>query len=492
MSRNKLFRAAALAALGLVTPLSGQIHGVDQVVRHGDRRALILVLSMDLDDPQITVPQNTVRLFNLQTGDAVPLDPVAFTQAPRCPGPSGGGDPSNHLCLELSATRDTLVDSVAYALVFGRVEVDRETAIGPGSLTLAPVGGAVAKPGSDGPNTVTASYSLDLSGRTDIDPEIWIGGARVAIDPALNPRVEGMPLCYRRPKFDFSCRVRRDPEDGDTVELRLVARGTGNPAGLPALEPAVAEVARPESRDEAKIYASGGFSRVSGEEEGTLEFTLREFPVFHFGHIAERVEGWLTPFAEVSLSTAGEAGRVDLGAQLTTRFSDLSRWLPMVDLRITPRRESDQDQDVSNWMYADAEARLFLVPFYTGRLPARGTYHVIPRVGYERGTTIGGEEIVRLEANHPSRFDAGVEASASWPEGWLTDGDIVLSFSWDAYRIRLREGVDEDEQWPQRFSVQATLQLTRDFGISVTRRKGRQPPTFLEESTLEIGGTFMR
>ena len=55
-------------------------------------------------------------------------------------------------------------------------------------------------------------------------------------------------------------------------------------------------VARPEGRDEAKIYASGGFSRVSGEEEGTLEFNLREFPVYHFGQAAARTEGWLTPF----------------------------------------------------------------------------------------------------------------------------------------------------------------------------------------------------
>lgn len=492
MSRQLIIAWVALLALACGNPLHAQIAGVDQVVRRGDGRALILILSDGLADGQITLTPQAFRLFDLQSGHQIPLSLQAYTQPPRCPGPDADGEPSNHLCVELSAGGDALVDSATYALVAGRVQVGADQIVGPGSFTLPAVGGAVDKPGSGAPRIVTATYSLDLSSRTDVDPELWIGGSRVPIDPVLNPRVDGMPLCYRRANFDFSCRVRRDFENGDTVEVRLVVRGTGMVADLPPLKPAVAAVARPEGRDDAKIYASGAFSRVSGEEEGTLEFTLREFPVYHFGRAAAKTEGWLTPFVDLSLSTGGEAGRVDLGAQLTTRFRDLSGWLPLVDLRITPRRESDQDNEISNWIYADAEARLFLVPFYTGRLPARGTYHVIPRLGVERGRTTGGEDLARLEANHPSRFNTGVEASASWPAGWLTAGDVVVTFDWETYRLRLRDGVDEDRKWTQLLSLQARLQLTRDFGISVTRRKGRQAPTFLEESTFEIGGTFMR
>lgn len=488
--RTFILAVAALAAAMPARPARAQIEGVDHVIRRGDRRALVLVLDDDL--PQGPVSAQTFALIDLRTRTLVPLATATRTAPPECPGPGGAGETGNHLCLELADGAPALDDAASYALVASSLTLAPGHELGPGTLHIEPVGGAVQKPGEEAPNIVAATYTLDLSGRSDLDTDIRIDGRSVPIDTTLNPRVEGMPLCYRRANFDIACRLGREFRNGDTVEVRLVNRGTDMPAGLPQPKPAVAKVAPPDSRDEAKIYASGGFSRVDGEEEGTLEFTLREFPVYHFGHAAENLEGWLTPYADLSLSTADEGGRLDLGAQLTTRFREVAPWLPLVDLRLTPRRESDQKNEINNWIYADVEARLFLVPLYTGPLPSRGTYHVIPRVGYERGVTTEGEDVTRLEADDPSRFNAGVEATASWPAGWLTGGKVLFLADWQIDRIRVRDATEADQRWPQRFTLQGTLQLTREFGLSITRRKGRKAPSFVDESTFEIGGTLMR
>jgi hypothetical protein len=488
--RTPTVALAVVLAASLAPPAQAQIEGVERIIRRADRRALVLVLSEDLP---AAVPATTsaFRLFDVRTGAAVPLAPTLRSTPPECPGPASAGDPGNHLCLELPSGAAPLDDSVAYAFVAARVELAPNRVLA-GSQTLLPVGGAVGKPEGDVRDTVHAEYSLDLSTRTDVDPEVRVNGVPVSIDRDRNPRTGELPLCYRRRRFDFTCALRREVRTGDTVDVVLVRRGTHDPADLPAMKAAVASFAAPESRDESKIYASGGFSRVNGEEEGTLQFTLRDFPVAHFGHPAEAAETWITPYADLSLNSGDEGGHIDLGAQLTMRLRDVASWFPLLDLRITPRRESDQDNAVNNWVYADAEARLYLKRLYTGPLPSRGTYHVIPRVGYERGLTTDGDTVQRLEANDPSRITAGAEASMSWPAGWLLGGKVVFRGDWEIQHVKLRDGVSSGRQWPQRFSLQGVAQLTREFGLSITRRKGRLAPRFVDESTLEIGGTFMR
>lgn len=497
---SRLALAAVLCGLWAAAPVAAQIHGVHGVIRRADDRGLVLLVEprvrreADLGQP---TDVTGFTLIDLGEGGRIPLRPRSRVELAGCPFPRAEDVPApqDRVCLELEDGARLERDR-SYVLVARKTGLSPAASdtLGAGIQVIGPVGGAVEKPTGGLGDVVVASYSLDLSG-AEVDPRILLNGEPVPIDTVLNPRVAGLPLCYVRGSGRFHCRIRRGIRNGDRVAVQLVRRGTAEPdPALPGIEPAVAEVGVPETPDEAALYVRGGFTRLNGSQEGAVEFTLRELPGLPFtrwtraaGPVLLRVN----PFVDVSLTTSDPAeGKLDFGGQLSMDVHKPLPLLRLVEMRVTPRRESDQDNETANWMYADAEVRLYVDPLHTGRVLKRGTYSVVPRFGYERGVTDRGGDVPRLEANDPSRWMAGVSAALTWPAGWLLPGMVRLSTDWESHRIRLRTGGGDRMQ--QRWLLQGTVEVSRNFGVSITRRKGRSAPSFVDQSTLEVGATYLR
>jgi hypothetical protein len=140
------------------------------------------------------------------------------------------------------------------------------------------------------------------------------------------------------------------------------------------------------------------------------------------------------------------------------------------------------------------EARLYVPRLQAGRLLG-GFYNLIPRVGWERGSTDSEPDGARIEASDPERWKAGASFALDWAKGqvsFLPNGGTV-SADWTAYSIREDPDYPNPPKgWLHYVTATATLKLAPNMGLSLIRRTGRQAPVFTHGSTFELGFTFLQ
>lgn len=489
-----MIRAASLAlALALAAlPAVGAAQKVTSVARGADGSMVLVRFDSDLQTPP---PIAAFRLLDVTGGIDVPLGPALAAGGP-CAGRA------NRLCIPLAAGAPRLENAREYALRTGEVVlVDGKAA--PALLSIPPLRGKVTGEralvdSAQDKQYVFATFPRDLEDDTLVDPQIAVNGVPARI---LNPREKGRPLCWRPSDFDFSCHIDRLLGHGDVVTLRLVERkAPATTVGEPFASHAV-QRKPPEKEADARLRLKAAYARQDGEDKGSVSLLLRDCrlatgvrlcPEIRFGGLDQPLEGWIRPYVDLLLTTEDD-GNYDLGLQLQSYLYDVPVF-NMIDFRVTPRRESDQKGTLSHWMYLDAEARFYLSKLQSGEFLG-GFYNLIPRVGYERGSTDAEPDEPRLEASDPERFKGGAQLALDWPKGalgFLPNGG-TLSADWTAYSIRERPGFpDPPGDWLHYVTATATFKLGTNVGLSLIRRSGRQAPRFEHLNTFELGFTYLQ
>jgi hypothetical protein len=489
--------------IGLCTALpvlpagaAGQKPAVTSIVRRGDSLAVIVRFNSDLQS-STRMSLGTFRLLDVTDGKLVALADSSDVSQETCP-----RNVENRVCIPLAAGEPKLDDTHEYVLRLPPIKLISGT-LPAAPHTILPVAGKVTGEravldSAQNKQYVFATYTRSLLRDTVADPQIRVNGRLVRI---LNPRSGTQPLCFRPSESDFSCNIDKLVRNGDVISFRLVNRRDTTKVIDGPFSAHTAERLPAEKEADARFRLKASYSRVSGEKTGTLAALLRDCrlptiglvcPEVHFGGINQPLEGWIRPYVDLLLTTE-ENGRYDLGLQLQSYLYDVPVF-NMIDLRVTPRRESDQKGTLSHWMYVDAEARLYLRGVQSGPVLG-GFYNLIPRVGYERGSTDESPDDPRIEANDPERWKVGAQLVVSWPENslnFLRKGGR-LTADWTGYDIqRDPDYADPPDDWLHHFRVEATFNVARNLGISVTRRTGRQGPTFTHINTLELGFAYLQ
>jgi len=487
-----VIRPLALAVLPLSLAVSGSAQtnpNLERVVRRADRQGIILLFKLDVQGAEAPRAVGNFTLTDMTTGAAVLLKDSSVVSREACPfPPEYEGSPRDRICLELKAL-GKLDDTHHYALLTGPVQLDGATV--PRTLAvLDPVGGAVL-PITTATSRIEATYSVDLSTDTRPEPRVTINGRTVDIKaPEDTP---DRPRCYNRGSFSFRCTLRWAASNGDTVRLTLVDGITGQTLPYGTIQPTVVKIEAPKRAEDTRYFdATVLLTRLNGETTGSLSAHTRDFPYLKAPR--GRASLALAPHVDVLLNMKTDgSGRISLGPQAQLSLFDAP--LPLVEFRVTPRFETDDKFARQNWMYLDAEARFYIPWLYVGNLPVLGgSYNVFLRAGYERGSTGRGSGAVSVERNNPSRGTLGVTGKATWTNrvGPFAGG---IEVNTELNRLSIRRNPafpDLPTAHPLFWSAGATFKVNPNFGISVTRRSGRQPPLFKHLSGFDVGFTVLQ
>lgn len=486
--RQFVLAVAAVAGAGAHDPLLAQ-EPVNQVIRFGDGRGVIVRYTEELADSMQPVPVKGFRLFDLERGTLVPTNQVSTMDRARCSYPTDF--PRDRICIELRTDAPALRADARYALRTDSVQLRSGKYAEPDLLELDPVSGSVDKITAEG-TWVVAHYNVDLGNDRSVDPRIHVNGREV---PIVTDRVGGMPLCYRRGDYAFACQLASRYFQGDKIDLDLVTRTPPlRVVDSASIRPASVVLTAPKKREEAALYANVAYARLSGEEKGSFTLGVQNLAVWRRGQTSDRVRLMIGPFADVLLTTEDGKGRLTAGPQARLLLHRMLG-LAMTDLRLTPRWETDDKGRLGELIYADVEAQLYLPYLSTGGLPGTGSRSLVPRLGFERGTTIHGADSLRVEADQMTRLKWGANGVISWPEDALSfapaglrlEGDLVVR------SIDLRDApANQVPRRPLYWSAQLAYGVSPNFAITLTRRSGRTPPLFRHQSAFEVGATFLR
>jgi hypothetical protein len=473
--------AAALPALA-----QGQSPHVQQVVRWENGHGLTVLFTRDLTEPGIAADLREWQLVD-RDGGVIPLSAASTLDCTQCTFSPDSPVPGNRICVPLAGGAPPLRGEGRYVLFTDTVKLDGAT-MPPSTLELAPVRGSV-QPIEQRTRFVGADYPVDLSRNPSVEPRVSVNRRPVRI---VTPRDPGMPLCYRRGGLDFLCEVDRLITGGDTVEVDLVS-ADGTPFDT-TLAPTVAKVAPPEKQEESRVYLGLVYSRLQGDGNGTLTLNLHDLWAVSVGRLMGPAEATISPYADLLVTSKTDgSGRYTLGPQVQAYLYELPL-LHLVDLRLIPRWEADDGNQVGHLMYGDVQARLYMPGFYAQELPQEGNFRIIPRVGVQAGSTVRGADSIGREADDPRRIVAGAEAVFSWPAGKLPlapagariVGDAVMHFI-----RRDRAFTSPSSGQPLYWTVSGTWKMAPNFGFTLTRRSGRLPPLFKHQSALEFGVAFL-
>lgn len=475
------------------------IRDTTAVLRRADRRAVVIRYPSELATGN-PIATGNFKLTDVTANAPVTLARMSTVDKARCPGVELG----DLLCIEL-ASGDSLFDGHVYVLVMDSVPLATGTEP-PGVKVLPAVYGKITHevPVLQGARTlqwVIIDYSREFRSASEVIPRIQVNGDPVAI-------VNDSARCTRG-NLDFACHIDRVLHNGDVVTAQLVDARTGEVVedDIPSF---TVKRKPPEDPDDASLVLDFAYTRQHGTPSGAVTGTLRSCrlsdavaicPTWYFGGLSKSYEVTIHPYADVRLDLADNGGGYwTVGPQVQAYLYDVSP-LQLMDLRLTPRREASQDGSVTNWIVADVDARLYVKPLYTGVLGRERedrpspTYRIIPRLGYEWGLTGNGQDSVRAERNNPSRGKFGVEARLNWSEnalGFAPEG-LTLKGDWMLYLLRSNPDFEDPiPSAPQLWSASLTLNVARNFGVTVSRRGGREPPLFSSRNVLEVGATYIR
>jgi hypothetical protein len=467
-------------------PLDGQAPSVDRVVRYGDGRGIIVRYVEDLATGSAPIDISRFKLVDMEAGTIVPTAATSTFAQSACTHPEGETD---RICISLVPGVPALGRGRRYALLTDTVRLLSKK-LAPAVIPVEPVSGAVQKLEREG-DRIIAHYTVDLGNDRTIDPRVSVNGARVAV---LTPRIGDRPLCYRRSDYAFDCRISRRLYAGDTVDVDLIARETGQVVDAVAIQPATVEVAVPKKREDSQLYGNWAYSRLDGEEKGSLTVGIQNWPVMRFGAGADPYRLTIGPFADLVVTTEKNKGRYTFGPQARL-FLRPFLGMPAADLRYTPRWDTDGDFRVGQLVYLDAEARLHLPFIDTRPILKGGTRSFVPRFGIERGATMHGRDTARVEVDSPMRLKWGANAAVSWPADtlWFAPAglrlDVDLLFrTLDARGAPAREVPGRPLYW----TAQLAYGITPNVALTLTRKSGRVPPLFLHQSAFEVGAVVLR
>lgn len=483
----------AICALVGAAPALGQ--KVDKVVRRADNRGVIVRLDSNVQgNPDVS----RFQLFDLATGSPVELAGIRDVSAETC-----NSNPENRLCLPLADGKGPLDDTHSYLLWMDSFQTVRGT-VAPQAVQLPALKGKIEAEENpvDSAKVVqflTTSYSREFRAPATVRPQIRVNGQLVGIVEDTEP--SELPACYRPGSYTFTCKLSRQLRNGDVVTFRLMDAQDTTRVVDDSFGSFTVERALPEKEADAGLRVKGSYARQNGDDKGSISLLLRQCrlstgiqicPELRFGGLDQPLEGWIRPYADLLLTTEAD-GNYDLGVQFQSYLYEVPVFR-MIDFRITPRRESDQKGTLSHWMYADAEARFYLRGLQAGPFLG-GHYSLVPRIGYERGSTGNEPKEPRIEAADPERFKGGALLVVNWPKGalsFLPNGGS-LSADWIAYSIRENpDYLDPPDEWLHYVTASATFGLAPNIGLSLTRRSGRQAPLFNHLNTFELGFTYLR
>jgi hypothetical protein len=70
---------------------------------------------------------------------------------------------------------------------------------------------------------------------------------------------------------------------------------------------------------------------------------------------------------------------------------------------------------------------------------------------------------------------------------------VTLEADWKAYSIRRNPALEATvPSAPQVWTVALTLNVAPNFGVTLSRRSGRDAPLFEHRRVMEIGATYLR
>lgn len=483
-----MIRTATLVGLVMLCVAPAAAQTVEKAARMHDNRGVILFLSTPYNGTEATT---RFHLRDRETGVGIPLQGTLDTSAATCP-----ATVANRflICLRLPDGDPALDDGHEYQLDYPAFQLTSGKVLA-GSVTVPALRAVIVQTtlqndGPDEQNFVHVYVPRDLS-QEKLTPRVQVNGANVSLVP------EDQSGCYVRNSLEFRCDLNRSLHHGHQVVVRLVRSD-----GSVFLEtpPYTVRLTPPTTDAEANLRLSASFTRVNGEETGSVAFVLRscrfwtrvELCNLRFGGIGDPVEGSVNPYVDLQLSTEKD-GRYDLGIQIQTYIREvpLTR---LVDLRITPRREANQAGDLSHLMYVDAEARFYIHRLQYGPFVG-GRYRLLPRAGYERGWTSDSPDEVRIERDDPERWKLGASLALEWDKGDnpLFPAGGAIRGEWDAYDIRENPAyVSLPDEWLHMFDVRGEWKVAPNVGLSLTRRTGRQRPVFRHTNSWELGFTFLQ
>jgi hypothetical protein len=508
--------AALLVASAVVAQTSDPTPTSPQIIRRGDRAALVILLGRTLTDVQN--PRNTTRyrLVDVVKGLLLPLRPASELALAGCPRSSTETDgPETRVCVELdqpSGSKAMLDDGATYALYVDTLTfVSVGTAIDtikPQAVIVPPVGGSVELGTGLALTQVRVNYSLDVSSRMDLDPEILVNGKPAAI---RTKRALNYPLCYFPSSLYFLCDLKRPLEPGDKVSVRFVDRTTGVVLPMPGgIKPAMytpvfgANLKTQDPLTDAKLFIRGAFQKDNTKaaglrDVGVFQLRIQNIPWPVPPHHEGPFEGQGSPFFDMLLSTdATSASYVDPGYQYAGFFSTAGGLLQSVAFVLTPRYESDKKLTVANFMFLDFETRIGIANLVSRGLPGGGFMRILPRVGIELGRTVVGDTVTRPESSDPRRFKAGVGGVFEWgpmkPKTRLLSllgfGGVRLDTDVRRYWIKPRPPNTESIVHRDIVTSNVTFKFSSNAGVALTWRNGTLPPLFKVSNGGEVGIVF--
>jgi len=511
---GRLMRRRILCALAFVCALAATTSAADaqasndiRVVRRADRRALILLLPLQLRDFQHPVDLSRFILLDRSDKSVLPLKSASDISEQGC---ARHGYPRTRVCLELADGAPALIDSHAYLLALDSIAVKSDA--GPAfiganvSLQVTPVGARVTAIGKAPVKSIEVAYDIDALGDSTLGIKLTVGGKALVIPDSANRRA-GEPLCYNLNTLSFRCTF--DPpvhlHQGDKITATFVRIGPSD-APVPPVSIKPATYTTTSTVDLSKqslcsLCIQGGLSQTTKTKTATLQVQWRNTPFalryVHEGSDGYLREGSLSPYLDLLVSTDPTTkGYIDPGLQYSgfIHWNEDTHFLSVIAAYLTPRAELDKKATVMNFIPLDLVFKPGLGGLTSHGIFLGGLIQVWPDVGLEQGWTVKGRRVARAESNDPSRWKGGLSVIAKWfgpakPTGFCkTIGCAEFDITADWQHYKLNDVPASEPTSNQDYgTLSAIYKFTEHVGLSFSFCNGNPPPLFIYQRVESLG-----